>query len=164
MTGLWAEFAGRESGPVVQFVKYALCGGVATAVDMVAFFLMAWLVLPALRDTDPLAVRLGLRVRPVDERVRASRFVVNTAVAFLFSNITAYLLNAAWVFAPGRHDRWVEIALFFAVSGASVSVGAAVGWALIRWARWSTSVSYVTKVVAALLVNYAGRKWFVFQG
>ena len=164
MTELWSEFAGRESGPVVQFVKYALCGGVATAVDVAVFFAMAWLVLPALRETDPLAVRLHLRVRPVDERLRASRFIVNTAVAFLFSNLTAYLLNAAWVFEPGRHGRWVEVALFYAVSGASVTIGVAVGWALIRWARWSTSLSYVTKVVASLLVNYAGRKWFVFQG
>lgn len=164
MSGFWAEFAGRESGPVVQFVKYALCGGVATAVDMAVFFVMAWMVLPALRDTDPLARWLHLRVRPVDESRRASRFLVNTAVAFLFSNLAAYLLNAAWVFEPGRHGRGMEVALFLAVSGASVGIGAAVGWGLIRWFHWSTSLSYVSKMTAALLINFAGRKWFVFQG
>jgi len=164
MTGLWAEFAGRESGPVVRFIKYALCGGLATAVDMAVFFLMAWRILPALRATDPLAVRLHLRVRPVDETARAFRFLVNTAVAFVFSNLTAYALNAAWVFTPGRHGRGAEMALFFAVSAASVGIGAAVGWALIRWAGWSTSLSYGMKVLASLLVNFAGRKWFVFLG
>ena len=164
MSGLWAEFAGREAGPVVQFIKYALCGGLATAVDMAVFFFMAWRILPGLRETDPLVVRLHLRVRPVDESLRAFRFLVNTAVAFVFSNLTAYALNAAWVFTPGRHGRGVEMALFFAVSAASVAIGAAVGWALIRWAGWSTSISYGSKLVASLLVNYAGRKWFVFLG
>ncbi len=162
MTELWSEFAGRESGLVVQFIKYALCGGVATGVDMAVFFVMAWRVLPALRETDPLVRRLRLRIRPVEERVRAFRFVVNTGVAFLFSNATAYLLNVAWVFESGRHERWVEVVRFLAVSGLSVSIAAAVGWTLIRWFHWSTSLSYVTKVAAALLFNFAGRKWFVF--
>ncbi len=164
MSGFWAEFAGRESGPVVQFIKYALCGGIATAVDMAVFFFMAWKILPALRDTDPLARRLHLQVRPVEESRRASRFVVNTAVAFLFSNLTAYLLNTAWVFTPGRHGPGAEVALFLAVSAASVCIGAAVGWGLIRWFHWSTSLSYVSKMAAALLLNFAGRKWIVFQG
>jgi hypothetical protein len=90
------------------------------------------------------------------------RFVVNSAVAFLFSNLTAYLMNAAWVFEPGRHSRGMEVVLFFGVSAVSVAVGAGVGWGLIRWLHWSTTVSYVSKIVASLLVNYAGRKWFVF--
>lgn len=163
MSGFWAEPAGRDAGPVAQFVKYALCGGLATAVDMAVFFFMSWKILPALRDSDPLARRLRLRVRPVDESRRASRFLVNTAVAFLFSNVTAYLLNVAWVFTRGRHEPGTEVALFLAVSAASVSIGAAVGWGLIRWFHWSTSLSYVAKVAAALLLNFAGRKWIVFQ-
>jgi len=150
--------------PFLQFIKYALCGGFATAVDIAIFFTMAWLVLPALRPDDPLARWLGGRIRPVDERQRPARFLANTLAAFMVSNLVAYALNAAWVFVPGRHSRGMEIALFFSVSAVSVGVGATVGWALIRWLKWSTTFSYAARVLSALLLNFAGRKWFVFQG
>jgi putative flippase GtrA len=164
MNAAWTAWIDGIPEPVIQFVKYALCGGFATAVDIAVFFTMAWVVLPALREDDPLARWIGGRIRPVDERRRPTRFLVNTLAAFAVSNLVAYVLNVAWVFEPGRHSRWMEIALFLSVSGVSVGVGAAVGWALIRWLRWSTTFSYAARILSALLLNFAGRKWFVFQG
>lgn len=164
MHDLWAQFTGREAGPLVQFVKYALCGGVALAVDMVVFYFAAWRLFPALRADDPLVRRLGWTVPPVAEEFRARRFVYATLVAFFFSNLTAYGLNVLWVFEPGRHAWWVELGLFYAVSGFSIALGAALGWLTIRKLHWSTTASYAGKLLAALLVNFAGRKFVIFRG
>lgn len=164
MDAFLQQFLQRDAGPLVQFIKYAIGGGVATAVDMAIFFTLSWLLIPALRDNDPLATRFHLRVRPVDEDQRSRRFVINTAIAFLFSNLTAYLINIYWVFEPGRHAWYVEVALFYAVSGISIVVGTALGWGMIRYFHLSTTFSYVGKLLAALLINYVCRKYIVFKG
>ena len=152
------------SPALVQFIKYAMCGGVATGVDMLVFYLLSWLVLPALRDNDPVVRLLRLRVRPVDERVRARRFVINTVATFMVSNLAAYLLNIHWVFEPGRHPWYIEIGLFYAVSGISVALGTGLGWAMIRWLHFSTTASYAGKLVASLMINYVCRKFVIFRG
>lgn len=131
---------------------------------MAVFFLLAWKVFPALRENDPVARRLGLRVRPVEEEQRSRRFVICTALAFVFSNLTAYLINIYWVFEPGRHPWYVEVALFYAVSGISIVIGTAIGWSMIRYLHLSTSFSYAGKLIASLLINFVCRKYLVFKG
>ncbi len=147
-----------------QFFKYAFFGALATGVDMLVFFACAWKVFPALRADDPVARRLGLHVLPVEEEVRSRRFVQCTVVAFLFSNLTAYLLNVLWVFESGRHSRLVEFLLFLAVSATSVTVGGWLGWLMIRMGHLSTSLSYAGKILAALVLNFVCRKYLVFNG
>ena len=164
MEELIQQFLQRDAGPVVQFIKYALAGGVVTGVDMLLFFLLAWRVFPALRENDPVVTRLGLTVRHVEEADRSRRFILCTAFAFLCSNLTAYLLNILWVFEPGRYAWYVEMALFYAVSGISIVLGTALGWAMIRFLHVSTSSSYAGKLIASLLINYVCRKYFVFKG
>lgn len=164
MQDILQQFFQREAGPLVQFIKYAIGGGVATAVDMAAFFLLAWLVFPALRENDPVVRKLGLRVRHVDEDQRSRRFVICTALAFVLSNLTAYLINIFWVFEPGRHPWYIEVALFYAVSGISIVIGTAIGWAMIRYLHLSTSFSYAGKLFASLMINFVCRKYFVFKG
>ncbi len=158
------QFLQRDAGPVVQFLKYAIAGGVATAVDIAVFYLMAWRILPALRDNDPVVRMLKLGVKPVTEDQRSRRFVIITAVAFLFSNLTAYLLNIVWVFEPGRYAWWMEMALFYAVSGISIVIGTFIGWLMIRGMHLSTTASYIGKLLAALMINYVCRKFLIFQG
>ncbi len=158
------QLSARDAGPLAQFIKYALGGGVATAVDMFVFFLVAWRLLPALRADDPIVRRLGLTVRPVSEEARSRRFIWITGIAFLFSNMTAYLINILWVFQPGRHAWYVEVALFYAVSGISIVIGTSLGWGLIRYLHVSTTFSYAGKLFAALMINYVCRKYLIFQG
>ncbi len=158
------QFLQRDAGPVVQFIKYAIAGGVATAVDIFVFYLVAWKFLPALRGDDPLVVRLKLKVHPVTEEQRSRRFVYVTLIAFMFSNLTAYLINIFWVFEPGRHAWYVELALFYAVSGISIFLGTGIGWILIKWFHVSTTASYISKMIASLLINFVCRKYFVFKG
>lgn len=164
MEDLLQQFTGREAGPLVQFIKYALAGGVATAVDIAVFYLVAWKLIPALREDDPVVRRLKLTVQPVTEAQRSSRFVVVTLIAFLFSNLTAYLINIFWVFEPGRHAWWIELLLFYAVSGISIFLGAGIGWVMIKWFHLSTTASYASKMIASLLINFICRKFIIFKG
>ena len=164
MNDLWQQFIGHEAGPLVQFIKYVLAGGVATAVDVFCFYTLSWKLLPAMKENDPVARLLKLKITPIDEQTRSRRFIINTIIAFIFSNFTAYLINIFWVFSAGRHAWWVELALFYAVSGASIFIGTTIGWVLIRVFHLSTTFSYVTKGIAALLINFVCRKFIIFKG
>lgn len=164
MRDVLRQFLRREAHPAVQFVKYGLAGGLATAVDMLVFFALSWRILPALLEGELLVRLCGIEVVPIEEGIRLRNFVVNSAIAFLFSNLTAYVANVLWVFEPGRHHRAVEIGLFYAVSLTSVVVGTALGGALIKWFGLSTTASYVAKMFASLMINYVCRKYVIFKG
>ncbi len=160
-------FLADKENPLTQFLKYGLCGAAATAVDVAVFFLFAWLVFPALTESDPFAQLLrmaGLGVRTVPETVRLQNYWINRTVCFLFSNFTAYILNVLFVFKSGKHKRHHELMLFYAVSLVSFFVGTFTGDLLIRFFGLDTTYSYVAAVLASLLINYAGRKYFIFKG
>ena len=148
----------------LQFVGYAVCGGIATGVDVVVFYALAWRIIPALGADDPLVRLLNLAGPFAEEAVRSRHFLINRAIAFFFSNLAAYALNARFIFRPGRHGKHKEMMLFFVLSLTSVGIGTTVGWTLIRFAGWSTTVSYICNIIAAVLINYAGRKYWVFDG
>jgi putative flippase GtrA len=164
MQDIIAQFTSSDAGPVIQFIKYAIAGGVATFVDIVVFYTLAWKVFPALNADDVVVRILKLSIKPVDELTRSRRFVIITAIAFFFSNLTAYLINVAWVFEAGRHAWWIEIGLFYAVSGISIVLGTFLGWVMIRFMHLSTTSSYIGKMIAALLINFVCRKFFIFKG
>ncbi|MFI5350082.1 MAG: GtrA family protein [Elusimicrobiota bacterium] len=157
------QFAGREANPYVQFVKYAVAGAAATAVDVFVFSLVAILVFPALNAGDPLARLLGLHIAPLDESVRSAHYVWSKVISFLFSNFAAYIINVRWVFTPGRHSRTKELTLFYGISGTSFAIGTGLGWLLIKKAGLPTSYAYGANGVASLLINYAGRKFIIFK-
>lgn len=162
MKHILKQFTQREADLHIQFIKYAIAGGIATVVDMVTFFLCAWLLLPALKADEHLVQLLGLHVTPLADSVRAVHYAVDMVIAFFFSNTTAYIIDVLWVFHPGRHSRWKEFTLFFAVSATAMVVGTALGAGMIKWFGLGAAISYVAKAVAALAINYAGRKFFVF--
>ena len=154
----------HDTHPAVQFVKYAIAGGVATAIDQAVSFVLSWLVLPALKSDELLVKILHLSVVPIDASTRSWHFAVNNAISFAIANTAAYALNVAFVFKPGKHDRVKEFLLFFAVSGVAALIGIASG-AGVMWAfNLSFVVSAVTKILASLMINYAGRKYFIFKG
>jgi putative flippase GtrA len=164
MKRLMKQFLCREAHPAVQFVKYAIGGALATAVDVLVFYLVAIWLLPALAPGDPAARLLGLSVSPIAEAARSAHYVWDKIIAFMFSNFTAYVVNALWVFTPGRHSKRKEFALFYAVSATSFVLGTALGWLLIKWAGLPTTYAFVANGVASLALNYAGRKFVVFKG
>lgn len=153
-----------KNHPGIQFLKYAMSGGIALAVDMITFFLIAWLVFPALTEGDFLVRIFNLQIEPVAESVRTLNFILGNAIAFVVSNMTAYILNILFVFKSGKHNRLKELGLFYLVSGISVGLGVLIGVVLIRGFGMSTTSSYVAKAVSTTLINYAARKFFIFNG
>jgi putative flippase GtrA len=158
------QFTGREHGPLVQFVKYGISGVIATVVHVLVFYVMASLILPALNPGDVLATRLHLPVTTVGDAVRARNSMADNVMAFLLSNLTAYVLNVCWVFRRGRHPWVVEIAFFYLVSGFSILVGSGLMGLLIRVYGMTTSLAFGANVVCSLLINYVLRKYAVFKG
>ena len=160
-------FLAEKNNLFVQFIKYGMCGGAATVVDMTVFFLFAWLVFPALTPSDPFARLLGLfdvDIQTVSEAVRLRNYWVDKVICFIFSNFTAYLLNVLFVFKAGKHKRHHEVFLFYAVSLIAFFIGTLTGAWLIQAFGLDTTYSYATAVVAALLINFVGRKFFIFHG
>lgn len=166
MRHILKQFAQREAHPAIQFVKYAIAGGIATVVDVAVFYFLSWRVYPTLRPDDPVAQalrRFGFSLLPVAEALRGRNYVINRCITFLFSNFAAYLVNIYWVFEPGRHSKWVEIGLFYAVSLSSYVIGTFLGWLIIRVWGLETTYAYAANVFASLLINYACRKYFIFK-
>ncbi|MDD5483431.1 MAG: GtrA family protein [Kiritimatiellae bacterium] len=158
------QLTGKKSSLPVQFLKYSLSGGVAVAVHIAAFYLFAWLVVPALKEDDIIVRVLHLTTAAINDTVRARNAVINNWLAFIFSNFAAYILNVTWVFEPGRHRRWLEIGMFYAVSAISIAVGSAVMGLMIKYLGSSTTLAFGADIVAAAAINFVVRKYFIFKG
>ncbi len=149
---------------LLQFIKYALAGGLATATHIVIFHLAAWLLFPALQKKDHLVRLFNLKLREIDERYRARNSMICNILAFMIANLVAYVTNVLWVFEAGRHSFIVEISLFYAVSGLSVLIGTVLMGMLIKRFGMLTTYAFCANIVSAVLINYAVRKFFIFQG
>jgi putative flippase GtrA len=158
------QFKGRQHGPLVQFIKYAIAGGIATAVHICLFYFFAVKLLPALNQHDALAGLMHLHVPEVSDAVRARNSVSDNVIAFMFSNLTAYLINIIWVFESGRHRRVVEIGFFYLVSGISTAIGSTLMALLIGRFGITTTVAFGANVLTSLMINFVLRKYVIFKG
>jgi putative flippase GtrA len=149
---------------LIQFIKYGLAGGLATVVHICVFHLVAWKLFPALQENDHAVRLLNLKIRPINEYQRARNSMISNTIAFLISNLVAYITNILWVFQPGRHPFIIEILLFYAVSGISVLIGTMLMGILIRRFGMLTTYAFVTNIITAVMINYAMRKFFIFHG
>ncbi|HUI06594.1 MAG TPA: GtrA family protein [Verrucomicrobiae bacterium] len=163
MRNFLSQFKGRQHGPLVQFIKYAIAGGIATVVHVSLFYFCALKLLPALNQSDVLAGLLHLRVVEISDVIRARNSVIDNLIAFLFSNLTAYLINIAWVFESGRHHRVVEIGFFYFVSGISTFIGSALMGFLIAQFGMTTTVAFAANGLTSLLINFVLRKYMIFK-
>lgn len=164
MEELLQQLLSRDQGGLVQFIKYAIAGGIATAVHMVIFHLAAWKLFPALRENDWAVIWFKLKLKPLEEKRRALNSMLDNLVAFLFSNLVAYVINVLWVFEPGKTSRLVEIGKFYAVSGLSTVIGTSIMGYLIRRFGMKTTYAFIANLISALLINYAARKFWIFKG
>ncbi len=165
MNGIWIDrLRNTNAGPVVQFVKYGVAGGLATGVHIVVFHLLAWQIFPALQNDDPAVALLGLSVPVIDDATRSYNSMLANGVAFLGSNMVAYILNVLFVFESGRHNRLVEIGMFYLVSGISMVVGTALMGFLISHYHLQTTIAFSANIVSAVMINYIVRKHFIFKG
>lgn len=148
----------------LQLIKYGVCGGTAFAVDFCIFYLLAIFVFPALTPEDDFARLLGLDIQPISASEQLRHFWIGKTCSFMCANLVAYVLNVLFVFKGGKHKIHHEIALFFAVSFVAFLLGTWSGDALIRFFGVQTTYSNLTAVIFATLLNYTGRKFFIFHG
>ncbi len=159
-----APFLGIDAGGLIQFLKYAISGCVATAIHVTIFHLAAWKVFIALQAEDWFVKFFALPVEDLDDATRSRNSMFSNATAFVVSNLAAYLINIYWVFVPGRFHWIVEIALFYLVSGVAIAIGTVIMGALIRRFGMLTSYAFTSNLFVALMINYAMRKYFIFSG
>ncbi|MCL1888627.1 MAG: GtrA family protein [Kiritimatiellaeota bacterium] len=159
---LWLS---HEAPPWAQFVKYGVCGATATGVGILIFYACAAWLWPCLTEED--FIRRLLRLPVMDgqfEALRPWRAAWCNAVGFVLSNAVAYLTNILLVFKPGRHAWWVEVLLFYLVSGVAFFIGTTGQTLLIRHFGMMTTLAFAANIVAAFMINYAMRKFVIFKG
>jgi putative flippase GtrA len=149
---------------LIQFVKYCIAGGIATLTHIIIFYLIAWKIFPALQDSDVAVVFLGMQVTPVDVATRSLNSMLSNGGAFIFSNMVAYIANICFVFESGRHNKFVEISLFYLVSGISIVIGTGIMGFLIRYFGMQTTIAFTANIVTAVMINYSIRKFYIFKG
>ena len=163
------KFLSHDAGPVAQFIKYAIAGGMATAVHILTFFLCGWLLFPCLTEADPV-VRLlhaifGASIAAAPETGRALNAFLCNGIAFFASNTFCYIANRLLVFKPGRHHWVVEMLLFFAVSAlSSIVVGASIQTWLIHSFGMETTYAFSANILSSLAINYVMRRFVIFKG
>lgn len=154
----------EKNHPGIQFLKYSFCGGIAFATDMLTFFICGWRFFPSLKNDEFLVKLFHIEVEQVPDAERSINFIICSAIAFLISNFVAYVLNVLFVFKAGKHSFWKEFGLFYLVSGISIAIGTGLGAALVYTFGLSALFSYVAKAFSSTMINYAGRKFFIFHG
>ena len=154
----------HDAHPAVQFIKYGIAGGMATATHIATFFLCGWFLLPCLSQNDITVRLLGLTAPAISESTRVWNAGFCNALAFLVSNTLCYVLNRLFVFKPGRHHYALEFLLFFGVSGISMAIGTTLQSLLITCYGMQTTLAFGANIFCSLLINYAMRKFVIFKG
>jgi putative flippase GtrA len=153
-----------HSENVVQFIKYGISGGIATATHILVFHLVAWKIFFALQANDWFVKLLNLPIEDLDDVTRSQNSMKGNGIAFVISNLVAYVINIYWVFVPGRYPWIIEIALFYLVSGVSIVIGTALMGFLIRRFGMLTTYAFGSNIFTAVMINYVMRKFFIFDG
>jgi putative flippase GtrA len=149
---------------LVQFIKYGISGCLAVSTHILVFHLVAWKMFFALQPDDWFAKLLKLPIQELDDATRSRNSMWANGIAFLISNLVAYLINIYWVFVPGRYYWIVEIGLFYVVSGVAMIIGTVLMGFLIRRFGMLTTYAFGSNIFTALMINYAMRKFFIFNG
>ena len=153
-----------DSEAVIQFIKYGLAGGIATITHIIIFHLIAWKIFPALQEKDHAVQLFNLTIKKVNDATRARNSMIGNFIAFLISNMVAYITNILWVFEGGKYPFLIEILLFYCVSGISVFLGTMLMGILIRRFGMLTTYAFSSNIVTAVMINYVMRKFFIFHG
>ena len=153
-----------ENPSILQFIKYALAGGLAGVTHIIIFHLIAWKIFPSLQEKDHAVRFFNLTIWKINDTTRARNSMIGNFIAFLISNMVAYITNILFVFQGGKYHLIIEIFLFYAVSGVSTFLGTMLMGILIRRFGLLTTYAFVSNIFTAVVFNYAMRKFFIFNG
>lgn len=147
----------RNVPGLIQFGVYSMCGGLATVVFLGTVIILSKTLIPAYE---------GMIVdgKAITDDLRATNLFINNCIAFFLANIVAYVTNIMFVFKPGRHHPVMEFLYFTLVSGVAFGISQIAGPWLIHKFGVPTNVAILTNLVTSMLLNFAGRKFFVFKG
>jgi putative flippase GtrA len=73
-------------------------------------------------------------------------------------------MNRAFVFKPGRHAWWVELAMFMAVSGFAMILATVLSGFLISRFGLMTTLAVLIEVLVSFVFNFLIRKFIIFKG
>lgn len=152
-----ARIRAREVPPLIQFFAYSVCGGLATIVFMGLVVFLSYKVFPAMDN-------MIVDGKPITDDLRARDLLINNTIAFLAANVVAYVTNVLFVFKTGRHHPVMEFVYFTAGSSVSFVISQFAGPWLVHTYGLPTWVAIITNLVAAILLNFVIRKFFVFKG
>ena len=148
----------HDAHPLLQFVKYGVCGVGALIVHMTVVYILGTTVFP-----------FGEEVK--DYNLKQTNTMINNSLGFLVSCAFAYLTNIKFVFKSGRHGRMNEIYLFFAISAVSFFAGLAAVpliFSLIvkhfpEFEKYAQHFANLGFAVTSALVNFVCRKFIIFK-
>ncbi|MEI6535836.1 MAG: GtrA family protein [Verrucomicrobiaceae bacterium] len=147
----------HEVPALVQFLVYAICGGLATAVYVGVSLALSHTLIPAM---DGMSVN-GV---PLTHGHRARNALINNCIAFLIANAVGYITNVMFVFKSGRHTPVMEFLLFTVGNCVAFLISQFAGPYLIKRFGMKTIHALMTNVVASMLLNFVIRKYIVFKG
>ena len=153
-----------DTNSILQFVKYALAGVLAGVTHIIVFHLISWKIFPALQEKDHAVRFFNLTIRKINDTTRARNSMISNFIAFLISNMVAYITNILFVFQGGKYHFVLEIFLFYMVSGVSTFLGTILMGILIRRFGLLTTYAFVSNIFTAVMFNYVMRKFFIFNG
>ena len=162
--GLLRKIVSHDTGGFVQFCKYVVVGGMSTIIQIGVFYLLATTCLRCLGSEDIVVRHFGFPSSDVTGNVRALFAAIDTAFGFTIANLFCWIMNRLFVFRPGRHVWYMELAFFFLVSLSALGVGMIAQTVLIMAFDWSTTAAVFAEILASLAINFVVRKFFVFKG
>jgi putative flippase GtrA len=124
---------------------------------LLMFFILSYTVIPA---GDGMMVN----GQPITDELRKMNGYLNNTIAFLPSMLFAYFTNVLWVFTSGRHSKWMELVLFFAIGSVAFAGGLFGGPWLIGQFGIPTWTSQIGFLFTSFAVNFFCRKFFIFKG
>ena len=174
-----ARIRARDVPPLIQFGLYGLCGGLATATSIGIVVSFSTTFIPAYEGMKVAAQPL-LRggsfsllwpapdantssAMEITNQIRSLNLLVNNCIAFLIANVVAYVSNIMIVFKTGRHHPVLEFLYFTMVSGVAFGLSQVAGPWLVNRFGLPTNAAILTNLVTSMLLNFAGRKLFVFK-
>jgi len=127
--------AGRST-LIVQFLLYAVVGGISAVVDFGVFWVLVNAKLP---------------------------LAACATIAFVLATLLNYFLSYTAAFARGRYSPREEIIRFWLVSLVGLLINNLLIWVLVKVGHLSPMISKVTTLPVVLLWNFVGRRLFVFS-
>ena len=175
---IFARIKTRDVPGLIQFALYTFCGGIATVSFLGIVVVLSKTLIPAYENTFVAGESLkffgydlcwlkpakdAVNALAINDGIRAQNLLVNNCIAFLITNVIAYVTNVLIVFKSGRHHPVIEFLMFTLISSISFGLSQVAGPFLVQKFGWPTNMAILSNVVASMLLNFAGRKFFVFK-